>query len=189
MNTHRWDTSLQDNITSLYIQKCWVRYCREFVVVDKNYNFEKNRVFTNEYKMLKTRNVPYQLRFMRYLYNLRMKHKSQGKADDPYTQKKLYTEWLNFKMREGEKLDISKSNLMNEMEMYKQYSTGTEYLEQHPDHFITLEGLEQGKKQKYYAFNWDRMYDFLHSECIDGMVSNYEFNDSSSDDDDESDEE
>ena len=175
--------TLQENITSLYIQKCWLRYCREFVVVDKDYNFEKNRVFTNEYKMLKTRNVPYQLRFMRYLYNVRMKNKSQGKPDDPFTQKKLYTEWLNFKMREGEKLDISKSNLMNELEMYKQYSTGTEYLEQHPDHFITLEGLEQGKKQKYYTFNWDRMYDFLHSECIDGMVSNYEFQDSSSDED------
>jgi hypothetical protein len=178
--------TLQENISSLFIQKCWLRYCREFVKVEANYDFEKNRVFTNEYKMLKSRNIPYQLRFMRFLYNDMKRGVSKGVESKPFTGKALYKKWGDFKYAEGEKLDISKTNLLNEIEMYKMYGSGTEYLKQHPDHFVEIEGVEQGKKQKYYSFQWERTYDFLRSECIEGLIEEYDF---VSDDSDEEEDE
>ena len=92
----QYGKQLHDAITSLYIQKCWLYYCRNYVDVTADYNFEINRVITDEYLLLRSRNIPMGLRFLRWWY-------VNTQTDNPTrTSKDMYQLFKLFKATEGE---------------------------------------------------------------------------------------
>ena len=151
-------SKLTETFNSLYIQKCFVRYCREFVSVTENYNFEQNIVKTSEYKMLQSNSVPACVRFLRYWYE---KLNTDGKGE--LTAGKLFQLYLTWKEEEQEKLDYSHNKFINEIEAYRIATTGSTYLSYNPQamiHIIT------GKKQKYYQLDKDRAVEYFKDNGV-----------------------
>ncbi len=177
-----YGAKLHKVISSVRTQKMWVRYCREFVNVTKDYNFETSRPITDEYKALKARNVPYQIRFFKYLYEYRLQNQKQ---DGEYTGPKLYQQFNEFCEVEGEQIKITKSLILNKIELYVMKKTSLQYLENNLDKFISLETRAQNKKQTKYIFNWTRLEKYLTSEGIDYETAAEGHNFTDTDDEDE----
>ncbi len=158
----RYGHHLHTNITDLYIQKCWVRYCREFVPVGRDYNFETARVITDEYLMLRSRNIPAILRFLRYWYvGTTDDDNHNSTARDMYD---LYKHWCN---EEGEPRNFSQSEFINALEVHTIRQDTKAYLQANIDAVIVM---PKGKKQKVFRLNRDRCRDFLDSENIDTSI-------------------
>lgn len=159
--------TLHENITSLKIQKCFLRYCREFVNVSETYNFELNIVKTREYKMLQSRSIPYQVRFFRYWFNNR--HRTihidkKIKATDELTAQQVFNFFKDFVERENEKLSgVSKNDLINIVETHTIQQTDQSWLSANSSAILHL----KKRKQKYYQLDIDRAKAFFEGEGID----------------------
>lgn len=184
--------TLAKQITDLYIQKCFLRYCREFVEVDKDYNFELNMVKTKLYKSLQNRGIPYTLRFIRYWYESSVKEDNDGKLLGELTLTKLYTLFKQFITNEGETLTVSKTNFGNDLEQYCASGdniTSLAYIQNNPNKVIDLKTIKDGKKQKYYVLQPNKVKVFFEKEGIDTACIDWVDSSEDEEDDDEEDDE
>ena len=182
-------TTLHQNISSLYTQKCFLQYCRKYVNVSSTYNFELNMVKTQEYKDLQARSIPYEIRFFRYWLNNYSKDfyvggKKKFSYKDNLQQKHLWALFQKFQTKENEKLSfITKSVFINDMEKHKIRDSGEAYLKANNSHIINLTKTNQ----KLYSLDADRCKLFFEDEGVD--YDKFEFVESDSESDDDTDEE
>ncbi len=180
-------TTLHQNISSLYTQKCFLQYCRKYVNVGSSYNFELNMVKTQEYKDLQARSIPYEIRFFRYWLNNYSKDfyvgaKRKFSYKDNLQQKQLWSLFTKFQTSENEKLSfITKSVFINDMEKHKIRDSGASYLKANNSHIINLIKTNQ----KLYALDADRCKSFFDDEGVD--YDSLDFVESESDNDDDTD--
>lgn len=170
----QYGKELHDQISSLWIQKCFTYYCRNFVNVSKDYNFETNRIITDEYMLLRSRNIPMNLRFLRFWY-ISTQNDPEGQS---YTSRELFALFKHFKQVENETSVWSSSEFVNEIESFTIRLDTSSYLQANEQAVIRM---PKGKKQKYYILDRERCKAYLDSENIDTSV----FLASSSEDDEE----
>ena len=157
-----YNTTLAENVDDLYIQKCWIRYCREFVDVTEDYNFEKNRPITTEWLKMKRQNAPCSHRFFQYLYEC-------GLCDKTYTKGRLFNMFnKDFKEIYNEaKVQMSSNKFTNMLEDFIINDTdldgkpkkepSLDYLERNPERFIELTKTDRYK----YTLLGERVKNFL----------------------------
>tara|TARA_R100000654_G_scaffold50904_1_gene77143 strand:- start:1055 stop:3640 length:2586 start_codon:yes stop_codon:yes gene_type:complete len=63
-----YNTELNRQINDIFIQKCFVRYVREFLDLPKGYDFENNRPITLEYQLTKQKHCPVGSLFFKWMY-------------------------------------------------------------------------------------------------------------------------
>ena len=163
---------LAENVSSIFLQKCFLRYCREFVNVDKNYNFEINRPITDEYLHLRQRNIPYIVRFIKWYYFKMIEDKDKKFTSNKFTAKDMYDRFCEYTYDEGEKGlgEISKSNFINDLDKYtidkKKFSNPQEELEYTKNNNEKVFYLPTNQKQKFYVLNKGLCKDYLDWENI-----------------------
>ncbi len=174
---------LNDNISSVKMQKMFLRYCREFVNVKKDYNFETNIIKTAEYKHLQSRNVPYIIRFVRYWFN---KRGVEG-YDCKMSKKEIWDMFSAWLIEENEKVsNITATELTNDLEGHKILRTDISYLNANIASFINV----SKSNKKFYQLELQRVKAYFDKEGIDYDGANLtEFVDSDSDTDSDSDSE
>lgn len=151
----QYGKELHANSTSLWQQKCFLAYCRKYVEVTKNYNFETNRIITDEFLLLRSRNVPYFLRFLRYLYN--------KKDCKKYTSREMYSVAKQWLIDDGEKFSISLEQLTQELDTHSMRQTDQSYLNNN----IPCVFHNPKYKQKCYMLDMLRCKEYLKEEFIE----------------------
>ena len=180
--------TLHQNISSLYIQKCFLRYCRRYVNVVETYNFELNMVKTQEYRDLQARSIPYEIRFFRYWLNNYSKDfykdsKRLFSYKDTLKQKQIWALFNKFQTSENEKLGyITQSVFINDMDKHRIRDSGAAYLRANNSHIINISKTNQ----KLWAMDAERCKAFFEDEGVDYDI--IDSIDSESEDDDEDDE-
>lgn len=156
MERAEYFTNLTKNVEDTYIQKCFLRYCREFVDVDINYNFELNRPITTEYLKVKSQNQPISHKFFQFLYEFDI-YKGE------HTKRSLFCDWGCFLKQYNEKYSCSQQTFITnylESHCLPHPSTITEeYLTNNMDKFIHKSN--EGKKQYYYTIDEPRLLAFF----------------------------
>ncbi len=165
--TFQYGANLNRILTNIRIQKIFLAYCREHIKVPMDYNFETNIIKTDEYKILKAKNIPPIIRFIRWWYVTHEKPQKHLKRNRTAPQLyKMYQEW---KIAEGEKGEYSKNILINQFQNYIIRHESDDYLECNPNVFIRIPVSKTGKplKQKTYHMDLERCEAFLISEDLD----------------------
>jgi tetrahydromethanopterin S-methyltransferase subunit G len=143
-------------VESKYLQKCFLRYCREFVDVDINYNFELNRPITTEYLKVKSQNQPISHKFFQFLYEFDI-YKGE------HTKRSLFSDWGCFLKQYNEKYSCSQQTFItNYLESHclpHPSKITEEYLTNNMDKFIHKSN--EGKKQYYYTIDEPRLLAFF----------------------------
>lgn len=145
-------------VENTYLQKCFLRYCREFVDVDIDYDFEGNRPITTEYKKVKLQNQPISHKFYQWLYELDL-------CKVEYTKRELFDIWNSFLSNCREKYEVSSQTFItNYLENHclpnpNEENITEDYLENNADKFIYKSN--QNRKQYYYRIDIGRLESFF----------------------------
>jgi hypothetical protein len=166
---------LHETFTNKTIQYAFLTYCRKFVPVSKNYNFETNRPITEEYIQLRSRNIPYIIRFIKFWY-------ATNPPQEEFTQGQLFGLFKDFKIQENEKIDIPSTYFINDIKNYVIRQTDEDYLDSNPTSIINM---PKGKKQNMFRLDRLRTKLYLEKEHIDTSLF---LNDTDDEDDEDEDE-
>ena len=155
-------TTLAEQIDDIYYQKCFARYCREFVDVEEDYNFETQRPITQEWLIMKRQNAPITHRFFQFLYEM-------GNTDKPYNKGQL-TRLYNvdfvqeYKETKASMSNVKFANMLEEFVINQTDSDGKlldtpsmDFLERNPQKFIECYKTDRYK----YVILKDRLRDWL----------------------------
>lgn len=156
---------LHKTFSNVRTQKMFLRYCREFVSVHKDHNFEQSIIKTAEYRQLQSRNIPYIIRFCRYWYNKIVETKGDKLYNGKFKRKQLFTLFQTFLEDENEKLtDITETGFINDLEHHLIKKSGDmSYMSANPQAFIAL-----GKtNQKVYTMDTTKTKSYFDLEGID----------------------
>lgn len=106
-----YNTKLAEQVSSLYIQKCMKRYLTEFVKVDKYEKFEDTRPLTDSYYNIRSLGIPYQHRFIQYLYEKMLLWDKNGDMKY-YSETELWSMFERFKKDWKEPYDKPRKNMI-----------------------------------------------------------------------------
>lgn len=164
---HEYNTKLASVVDDLFIQKCFTRYCREFVDVDKDYNFEYNRVHTREYTQMRRQSAPFSHRYFQFLYE-----NGYATATAKYTKGKLFSifnKQFTEECCEGN-LKLNPQSHANMLENFvicatdgkgNQVEPSIHYLNNNKDKFIHKTQTDR----YYYHLDPVRLKEFLTHNC------------------------
>ena len=95
-NIERYNIELNRCVNSKRLQKIFYNYCLKYVNITQDYNFESNRILTNEYKRLKEKNISVFIKFVIWGFE-NGNWSNKGSPNGYLTPKEYLNEFKNFR--------------------------------------------------------------------------------------------
>ena len=176
-----YPVKLAQQVNSVFIQKCMARYLKEFVEVDKYYNFEANRPLTSSYHNVRSRHTPYFHRFFKFMYETRQ-FWSDKVNERVFSRRDLYKLFQEFiKYTNETKLEVSSQVFDNDFDKFV-LPTGD----------LTAAYLEGYVDKIFHKKRTDRWKFWVNTKRLDEFIKKYQYDwcaggfaDSTDDEDDE----
>ena len=178
-----YNEKLAQQVNSIFVQKCMTRYLKEFVQVDKHFNFEKARPLTQSYHNVRSRHTPYFHKFLKFMFetgNFWVKNNINIKDPKSFTKTELYNCFMSFIEYTNEKrLDISMGVFENDLGKFV-LPTGElspAFLEGYVDKIFHKHKTDRWK----YSVNKARLMNFITKHSYDWDDGSSLFNESTDD--------
>ncbi len=150
---------LHTAITSKRQQCLFLHYARHHADISEKYDFSANRPITQETKQIQARSTHFTTRFLRYLYS---KNLAKGLGD--ITTPDIWGSFKEWKNSEGERVDITKTRLLQDLDSRHMIQTDTPKYRKHNKSKVLSK--RRSKNQIKYRFEKERTEAYLESKYM-----------------------